>query len=230
MPTPLDITIVEDHIDLRDLFADFLRGEGHQVVAFGYGDELDEYLIEGACDLLLLDLNLPGEDGLSIAARLRATYPDLHILMLTARTAVEDRIRGYASGADLYLGKPVSPAELGAAVGSIARRVAHAREQVPHLGLDPDRLVLTSGDVEVALSRPELLLLKAMAVAPGATLDYWRCLELLELPIDDRGKGSLEVRISRLKKKLRDAGIATPVIKALWKEGYRLCLPVRVVR
>lgn len=230
MPTSLFIVIVEDHIDLRDLFVEFLRNEGHHVVALSYSDELDEYLVDGACDLLILDLNLPGEDGFSIAARLRTANPDMNIMMVTARTSVHDRIRGYSSGADLYLGKPVSPAELGAAVGSIARRVANTREKVPHMGLDQARLLLTIGRIEVSLSRPELLLLKAMAVAPDAKLDYWRCMEVLELPTDERGKSSLEVRIFRLKKKIRAAGVVNPVIKAVWKEGYRLCMPVRIVR
>ncbi len=229
MNVPLHVAIVEDHLDLRDLFADFLRGQGHDVVAFSFGDELDDYLPLNDCELLILDINLPGEDGYSIAARLRAANPALHIIMLTARTAVEDRIRGYASGADLYLAKPVSPAELGAAVGSIARRVAAVRDRSPQLGLDVERLLLSAEHGEVALSQPEAQLLKAMAVAPGANLDYWRCMELLELPADERGKASLEVRISRLKKKIRAAGITGPIIKALRKEGYHLCLPLRMV-
>jgi DNA-binding response OmpR family regulator len=81
---------------------------------------------------------------------------------------------------------------------------------------------------ELSLMPPEVALLKALAEAPGHKLDYWRLQELLQLEPDDKGKAALEVRISRLKKKLHDAGAPEPAIKALWKEGYQLCVPVRL--
>ena len=141
MLSSLKIAIVEDHEDLRELFVDFLREQSHDVAGFCSADDLDDHLACQDVDLLILDLNLPGEDGFSIARRLRSVHLGLHIIMVTARTAVEERIKGYASGADLYLSKPVSPAELAAAVGSVARRVCDAAKQNTKLMLDTVRLV-----------------------------------------------------------------------------------------
>ncbi len=228
MVVVLKIAVVEDHADLRELFIDRLRDAGHAVAGFSCADELDEHLAGESIDLIVLDLNLPGEDGFSIAQRLRGAHPTLAILMLTARTAVEDRIRGYTSGADLYLAKPVSLPEFMAAVGSIARRVEAASTAVPHLHLDPARQLVAGERGELGLMPPEVALLKALAEAPGHKLDYWRLQELLQLEPDDKGKAALEVRISRLKKKLHEVGVADPAIKSLWKEGYQLCVPVRM--
>lgn len=226
MPTGLKIAVVEDHVDLRDLFVAFLRAKSHDVAGFSCADDLDEHLADNAVDLMILDLNLPGEDGFSIAQRLRSVHPDLHIIMLTARTAVSDRIKGYASGADLYLSKPVSPAELGAAVGSVARRVYNEVNRRTVLTLDTVRLMLRGDKAEIGIGQGEVALLKGLAEAPGHKLDYWRLLELLKLEPDDKSKSALEVRISRLKKKMAEAGAPEPAIKSLWKEGYQLCTAV----
>ncbi len=225
----LKIAIVEDHTDLRELFVDFLRSMGHAVAGFDCAEELDEHLADQSVDLLILDLNLPGEDGYSIARRLRGAHPSLHILMLTARTSVEDRIRGYVSGADIYLTKPVSPPELGIIVDSITRRVTVARDRQEQITLDTARLHVSGAAGNLPLTPPEVQLLKGLAEAPGHRLDYWRLQELLNLDTDDKGKAALEVRISRLKKKLHEVGVTEPALKSLWKEGYQLCVPVRIV-
>lgn len=228
MTTPLKIAVVEDHSDLRELFIDFLRGGGHDAAGFTCADELDEHIADAALDLLVLDLNLPGEDGFSIAQRLRAAHPELNIIMLTARTAVEDRIKGYASGADIYLTKPVTPPELGAAIGSIVRRVEASQLRMVRLVLDTASLRISGAAGTTSLSLPEVHLLKGLAEAPGRRLDYWRLQELLQLEPDEKGKAALEVRVSRLKKKLREAGASEPAIKPLWKKAYQLCVPVSI--
>jgi DNA-binding response OmpR family regulator len=224
----LKVVIVEDHADLRELFVGFLCGMGHTVAGFSCADEFDEYLAGQTTDLLILDLNLPGEDGYSIASRLRAAHPELHILMLTARSALEDRIQGYVCGADNYLTKPISPPELGIVVDSIVRRVKVRRNQQIDVHLDTLRQHLAGPAGGLSLTTPEVRLLKALAEAPDGKLDYWRLQELLQLEPDDKGKAALEVRISRLKKKLHEAGAPEPAIKSLWKEGYQLCVPVRL--
>ena len=228
MLASLKIAIVEDHADLRELFVDFLREQSHDAAGFGCADDLDDHLAGQDVDLLILDLNLPGENGFSIARRLRSAHPGLHIIMVTARTALEERVDGYASGADLYLSKPVSPAELGAAVGSVARRVRDAANQNTKLMLDMVRLVLHSNQAEVALGKADAVLLKSLTEAPGRKLEYWRLMELLDLSPDEKGKSLLGVRILRLKKKLAEAGAPDPAIKSLWKEGYQLCVAVQI--
>jgi len=225
----LKIAIVEDHGDLRDLFVDFLTEMGHEVAGYGCADDLDDHLADGTVDLLILDLNLPGEDGYSIAQRLRTAHHEMHILMLTARNAVADRILGYVSGADNYLTKPVSPQELAIVVDGIMRRVTAVRVHREHVTIDTERLELIGPDGQVALTPPDVVLLKNLAEAPGRKLAYWRLQELLHIEPDDSGKAALEVRISRLKKKMHEAGVPDPGIKSLWKEGYQLCGPVQIL-
>lgn len=231
MSNSLKIAVVEDHTDLRDLYVTFLCQKSHDAAGFSCADELDDHLLaEGSVDLLVLDLNLPGENGYSIARRMRDAHPDLHILMLTARSAVEDRVKGYASGADIYLVKPVTPAELAAAVGSVARRVYAAYAKQVFLRLDMNELILRSEQAESSIGKADALLLKGLAEAPNRSLPYWRMMELLDLKMDEKGKAALEVRVFRLKKKMLEAGGAEPSIKSRWKEGYQLCQVLEVVK
>ncbi len=228
MPFTLKIALVEDHDDLRELLVDFLCALGHDASGLSCADDLDEFLVGNSIDLLILDLNLPGEDGFSLAKRLRASNPDLHIVMLTARSSIADRVMGYASGADLYLAKPVDQEELGAIVARIACRVEASRQHGGGLLLDMQRLVLRGGQGEVPVAHSEALLLRSLAAAQHCGLPYWRMLELLELEVDDKNKSALEVRISRLKKKLHDAGAPEPAIKAMRREGYQLCVALQL--
>lgn len=124
MPSPLRIAVLEDHDDLRDLTMSALAGVGYEVFGAFDAEELDDLLAHRQIDLLVLDLNLPGENGLSVARRLKTASADLFIIMVTAMGALADRINGYGQGADLYLCKPVSVDELLAAVANIANRVA----------------------------------------------------------------------------------------------------------
>jgi DNA-binding response OmpR family regulator len=177
--------------------------------------------------LLILDLNLPSEDGYSISKRIRLVHPGLYILMLTARTAITDRVRGYTSGADIYLTKPVTPDELAVVVDNISRRIRHVAAEGCQLSVNATSLTLTGPNGSQILMPAELQLLKGLGEAPERELPYWRLHDLLEIDLDDKGKHTLEVRISRLKKKLHSVGAAQPAIKAVWKEGYRLCVRVR---
>jgi len=217
MTAALRIALVEDHTDLRELLVEYLRGQSHDVVGFVCAEELDEHLAGHDVDILILDLNLPGEDGLSIARRLRAVHSHLYVVMLTARDTLGDCVEGYGSGADLYLTKPVPPAALAAAIGSMQRRLTSVSANTPTLVLDTRRLTLKGEKDEVAIGRSEALLLKSLAEAPGRRLDYWCLIELLKLGVNDKGKAAIEVRISRLKKKIRDAGLAMPTFKAIRK-------------
>jgi DNA-binding response OmpR family regulator len=225
----LKIAIVEDHIDLRELFVDFLTEKGHEVHGFGCAEDLDDLMAGETFDLLILDLNLPGEDGYSIAQRQRTAHPDLHIIILTARTAVADRIKGYVNGADNYLTKPVLPSELAIVVDSVMRRVVSARLNAVELVVNSANLQLSGPAGILELTPPELMIVKNLAQSPGCKLTYWRLLELLQIDLNDKGKAALEVRISRLKRKMHQIGAPEPAIKSLWKEGYQLCMPVRVM-
>jgi DNA-binding response OmpR family regulator len=228
MTIAIHIAIVEDHDDLRDLFVDFLENVGHIVAGFSCADDLDDYLAAHSVDLIVLDLNLPGEDGFSIAKRLRESHPDLYIIIISARTALDDRIRGYASGADQYFIKPVVPEELIATVGSVARRLQLAQDRQVNLVLDNLRLELAGPIKKISITQPESILIKALAEATGHKVETWRLCELLGLKDDDNNKSVLEVRISRLKKKLHESGAVAPAIKSVRNVGYQLCVGVVV--
>lgn len=152
----------------------------------------------------------------------------MYILMLSSGTSVAERIRCYVSGADQHMGKPVSLPELALFVNNIARRLNLGRESFVPLSLNIVCLQLNGPVGTLPLSPSEMLLLKCLAEAPDRQLPYWYLQERLELDLDEKSKRSLEVRISRLKKKLHCVGASVPAIKSLWKEGYRLCLPVRI--
>jgi DNA-binding response OmpR family regulator len=123
MDTPLEIVLVEDHDQLRRVTTAVLRARGHRVVALASAEEVDDSVTLSKPDIFILDLNLPGEDGVSLSRRIRAAQPRVGIIMTTVRREVEQRLVGYESGADAYLGKPTDVEELSAAVEALGRRV-----------------------------------------------------------------------------------------------------------
>eukprot|EP01036_Dinobryon_divergens_P044283 gene44283-59076_t len=119
----LQILLVEDNEHLREEMLDFLNRPGWVACAVGSGVEVDQHLVQNTPNVVLLDVNLPHEDGFSITARLRATYPDIGIVLLTARVHPADRAMGYKAGADVYLTKPTHTGELLAVLNNLGRRV-----------------------------------------------------------------------------------------------------------
>ena len=140
---PLHIVVVENNHDLRETTVKALHALGHAVRGAAGASTLDLALASAGADLLILDVNLPGEDGLSIARRIRQSHPLIGIMMVTARSRQEDKLAGYDAGADLYLTKPVSIGELASAVQAIARRLGtSAPDTVQPLTLDAATLQL----------------------------------------------------------------------------------------
>ena len=121
----IDVVIVEDNIDLAEEMAFYLQHLEMNLITFQSGKRLDGWLENNICDVLILDLTLPGEDGLTIAKRL-SSHNDLRIIMLTSRVMKEDRIAGFEAGADVYLNKPVDFEELASVVYRLAKRIADA--------------------------------------------------------------------------------------------------------
>ena len=119
MATHLNIVVVEDNDDLREAIVEVLSALGHRVLGLTCAEELGDEGAQAVIDLLVVDLNLPGEDGVSLTRRLRQIQSGLCILMMTARDTVRDKVSGYEAGADMYLTKPVSIEELTAAVQSL---------------------------------------------------------------------------------------------------------------
>lgn len=227
-PITMRVVVVEDHADLRQVFVDKLIREGVNAQGVSCGEELDEHMSEGIVHLIILDVNLPGETGFDIARRVRAADSNINIIMLSARTDESDRLLGYDSGADYYLCKPVSPAELSAAVRAIKRRVQTRISTDADLVLSILGMRISAGVSVANLSKPDVALLKALAMAPDNRLPYWRLFEITERSANEQAKSQLELQVFRLRKKLVEAGISENLIKSVRSEGYQLTQAIRV--
>lgn len=229
----LNILLVEDHDILRRLLKQALEEAGHQVVALSCAEELEDEAQGLPIDLFLIDLNLPGEDGLSLTERVRGAYPMAGLIIVTARTRLEDKLEGYARGADIYLSKPLEVPELCAAVAALGRRrqrVGQLMEQHQGLTLSQQQMSLSkTGHTAVGLSASETTILVTLARAPGQRAAYWQIAETLGLDPQTYAKASLEVRIVRLRKKLLQAGAEVGCIEAVRGYGYQLCVAVQVL-
>ncbi|MBI3431152.1 MAG: winged helix-turn-helix domain-containing protein [Hydrogenophilales bacterium] len=216
------LLIVDDDLELSSMLSTYLTGQGYQVTALGHGGGLDAALAQTAPDLLILDVMLPGEDGLSIARRLAGTLP---ILMLSARGEDIDRILGLEFGADDYLAKPFNPRELLARIKALLRR-ARTPPQAGTLRfgehiLDLTRRTLHRNGAPVALTSAEFALLKVLASHPGRVFSRDDLVAAASgspdrLPFDR----SIDARVARLRKKLDDAPDAPRYIRTVWGAGY----------
>lgn len=231
--TPLNLVLVEDHDVLRGLLQQALQDDGHQVIALSCAEELEDVAGGQSIDLFLIDINLPGEDGLSLTERVRAAYPLAGLILISARSSLQDKLDGYARGADFYLTKPVEVPELCSAVWAFARRRHYQHRwlaQPEGFTLLQNMLSIRKmGQEPVALSAAEVAMLVAFSRAPGQRLAYWQIAEILGLNLETYAKGSLEVRVVRLRKKLVEAGADATCIESIRSHGYQLCIPLQVV-
>lgn len=226
------IALVEDDRLLREELAHFLRARGFRVHAVGSGYALDELLASEVIDTFIIDLNLPGEGGLSISSRVRSTMPGAGIIIMTARVAVADRLAGYQQGgADVYLPKPVVPDELLMVLMSLARRMNRLRGADEwRMSLRDRTLIGPQEHQRLRLTHREKLLLVALAQAKGNQLESELLCEICGE--DDKGlplsKHALEEIVARLRRKFKavQAPEDEPAIKSVWGYGYTLCVPV----
>jgi DNA-binding response OmpR family regulator len=174
-------------------------------------------------------LNLPDEDGLSLTQRLRQSHPAVGLVITTARAQINDKVLGYRSGADLYLTKPIHPEELIAGISSLSQRLRTKSVLTTELELSLASLVVRGPLETIDLTSAEATLLSEMARAPGKTLERWQLLEIFSKPDTEISNASIEMRVSRLRKKLKATGVAAPHIKSLHKVGYALCCQVVIV-
>lgn len=230
---PHRIVIVEDSHALNDLLCDALRKAGHEVHGFADAESVIEYAHLKDTDVVVLDIQLPGESGLALAQRLRPLMPNLGILMLTTRTSNHNRIEGYEAGADYYLPKPLSAKELVEAVDSLIRR----KQQVAQVSvankerclLSKDTLKLSAGNRWVRLSSSDTAVLVALASAPGRQLEHWQIIELLSTDKEPVSRATLDVRIYRLRTKLAEFTQEDYPIASVRGYGYRLGIDLEVV-
>ncbi|MEM7216885.1 MAG: response regulator [Pseudomonadota bacterium] len=234
MSSPLSLQIhrllvVDDDAELRELTATYLERQGFEVVLAQDGAAMDRALASGSIDLIVLDLMLPGEDGLSIAKRLKANSA-LPIIMVSAQGEDIDRIVGLEIGADDYLAKPFNPRELLARIRAVLRRGNRSEtDDDSHLFefgafcLDTRSHQLTRGDESVALTSAEYDLLAVLVRHPNQVLNRDRILDLLTGAERSPFDRSIDVRVTRLRGKLESDPGAPRFIRTIWGKGYMFC-------
>jgi DNA-binding response OmpR family regulator len=231
MVANLNIVLVEDNDDLRELTCQVLSQDGHHITGLACAEELEDLAGGDTVDIFLIDLNLPGEDGISLAQRIRKAHPLVGIIIVSARSDLDDKLIGYDSGADWYITKPLVFAELSAAIKSYARKrhAALQNKQASDQSIKLEKLQL-SGPLGIMKSTgSESVLLTAFARAPGGKLETWQIAEILAVEVNEAMKNSIAVRIARLRKKLIDVGAPGLVIESIRNTGYRLLIDLEVL-
>lgn len=216
----MKIAIIEDQADLQEELVYYLSKNGHQVHGVTNGIELDQLMSADPPELLLLDIGLPGEDGIAIANRLKG-IPGLSIVMLTARSSAEDRIQSFEAGADTYLVKPVSYRELEAVIQRADARLQAANQDQAGWQLRPrERVLSTPDNTQVPLTLTESRLLTAIISRTDKVATRQQLVEALGLDFLSYDDRRIEVCVSRLRKKIQQlTGLKAP-IKASRNVGY----------
>lgn len=224
------ILVVDDDVRLRELLQRYLTEQGFTVKVVADSKEMDEVLASETIDLMVLDLMLPGEDGLSICRRIRGSGTMLPIVMLTARGDDVDRIIGLEMGADDYLPKPFNPRELLARINAVLRR--HERLQPSAPAITSDNITigefvfntstrsLSRGSTSIPITSGEFALLKVFVDHPRQPLSRDRLMQLArgrELDVFDR---SIDVQVSRLRKLVEPDPAHPRYLQTMWGFGY----------
>lgn len=228
MAAGLLISVVEDDQLLCDSIVDLLTADGFKATGAYSAESFNETIDLVRPDILIADLNLPGEDGISIIRRTRATYPDVRIIVLTARREQHQRFEGYDAGADVFLTKPSSAEELLTVVRRLSAGIEKDTASPPDtFRLDRDALqVVGPNGLACDVSQRESLLLKRMLDNghEGISIDSLRTADA-ENPMS---KQALQVGIVRLREKLVAVGAPRRAVAAIRGYGYRLTIPLVV--
>lgn len=225
------ILIVDDDARLRRLLERFFDEQGYRVRAVENVEQMDRLLARELFNLVVLDLMLPGEDGLSICKRLRASGVKTPVIMLTAKGEDVDRINGLEIGADDYLGKPFNPRELLARIHAVLRRrpvnelpgSPSTDEEVIAFGqfkLDLGDRSLSKNGVNIPLTTGEFAMLKALARHPRLSLTRDKLAQLARGREFEPFDRSLDVQISRLRKMIEVDPASPKIIQTVWGVGY----------
>lgn len=217
------VLLVDDDSRLRELLTRYLKEQGFAVTAVADGRGMDKALSRVPYDFLILDIMLPGEDGLSLCRRLRSEGHYLPLLMLTARGSEADRIAGLDIGADDYLSKPFNPRELVARINAILRRHSAPTAKKLHFGpytLDLHARSLSATGTRVEITTAEFELLRVLATHPRQPLSRDTLMQLARGRDHTPFDRSIDVRISRLRRILESDPSRPRFIQTLWGFGY----------
>lgn len=238
-PTP-HIAVVDDHQEIRELVARYLGQHGFRVTTAGNAEEFRVALAKEPFDLLVLDVMMPGEDGLSLCRDLRNSSR-LPVIFLTAMAEDTDRIVGLELGGDDYLTKPFNPRELLARIRAVLRRSKSSAEDENSSAIHADRVkfadkvldvgrqeVTGADGVAVPLSSAEFRLLSVFLKHPGKVLSRDELLDLTSGREADVWDRSIDNQVSRLRRKIEDDPKNPGLIKTHWGDGY--CFTGKVVK
>src|SRR5215470_16107416 len=238
---PIHVLAVDDDPSMRQMIADYLGDNDIEVTVIGTGREIAQAMARETIDLIILDLKLPGEDGMQIARELR-TESDIPIIMLTGRKDEADRVMGLELGADDYLTKPFSPRELLARIRALLRR-SRAQESIAdglarvrayrfagwELNVRLRRLRSPKGET-ITLRNAEFNLLAAFLASPQRVLSREQLLGMSHLHNDEVYDRAIDTQVGRLRRKLEEHGASQELIHTERGAGYIFTVPVEVVR
>jgi two-component system phosphate regulon response regulator OmpR len=223
------ILLVDDDSELRHLLATYLGRHGFDTLLLPDTQQLDAYLQRFSPQLIVLDLMMPGEDGLAACRRLRARGETLPVIMLTARDETADRVIGLEMGADDYLGKPFDPRELVARIEAVLRRANHSPGSPDPLGgtvrfgawtLDRATRQLWRGGEVVALTSGEFSLLNALIANANRPMKRERLLELTRGDESESFDRAIDVQIHRLRRLIEADHTHPRYLQTVWGVGY----------
>ena len=228
-PSP-HILVVDDHRDIRDLLGKYLTKHGYRVTVADGGGAMKKALKAGAIDLVVLDVMMPGEDGLTLCRDLRATS-DTPVIMLTAMAEDTDRVIGLELGADDYVTKPFNPRELLARIKAVLRRTNALPRQREAVDAETvlfdgwrlktaERELVGADGVAVPLSTAEFQLLSALIKRPKMVLSRDQLLDLTRGRAANVFDRSIDNQVSRLRKKIEADPKSPKLIKTVWGGGY----------
>jgi len=232
------VLVVDDDAEIRNLLCEYLQKNGYRVTAVAEGKGMWATIDAGRVDIVVLDLMLPGDDGLTLCRNLRARS-EVPVIMLTARGEETDRIVGLEMGADDYLAKPFNPRELLARIKSILRRSRALPDNlqpeeastIRFAGWTLDlgaRNLLSPEGVVVALSGTEYKLLRIFLAHPNRVLNRDQLIDLMLSRDASPFDRSIDVQVSRLRHRLGEGAKEPAIIKTVRGEGYVLSVPIEV--
>ena len=231
----MNILVVEDYLPLQTSLIEVLRKFGHHAQGIESAEAFDEEAQDHNVDLAIIDVNLPGENGFSLARRLHAVQPSLGIIILTAKTDEADKVTGYECGADIYLTKPVGFDELMAAVKALSRRLGKSAPTAGGFNREPEAIEIHMANASIMgskgqaeLTPTEFKLLLALARANSKSLELWQIYDVLGKDEQTLQKSALEAQLYRLRKKLSDCGAGNQALRSLRLKGYRLYCPIYI--
>tara|TARA_R110001583_G_scaffold22377_6_gene83992 strand:- start:5240 stop:5905 length:666 start_codon:yes stop_codon:yes gene_type:complete len=215
------ILIVEDEIKLANLLADYFKLTEYEPTLIHHGNEVIDWVKSHQPDAILLDIMLPGKDGIQLCREIRQ-FSNVPILMVTAKVDEIDRLLGLELGADDYICKPFSPREVVARVKAVLRRTERIENNDSLLSLDEHRLVVHYNGQEISLTSVEFQLLKPLFGKPGRIFTREQLMN--NMYSDNRivNNRTIDSHIKKLRRKLADISDGADLIQSVYGAGYRL--------